>query len=124
VTLDGLNEASGRNSAEDPRVPAGIGFADEESMAILQTASRARAARAEWLHWLFVHGDRGISCSLDARADGTYVATFVPLWSPEDQIAEIFLRPADAVRWQENMTERLHAAGWCLVEAGIVTHAA
>jgi hypothetical protein len=93
-------------------------------MAILHAGSRAGAAKAKWLHWLFVQGERAVSCSLDVRADGTYVGTLVPVWSPEDQIREIFLRPADAVQWQENMTQRLHAAGWCLVEAGAVTHAA
>ena len=93
-------------------------------MAIPHAASRAGAAKAQWLHWLFVQGERVVSCSLDVRANGTYVVTLVPLWSPEDQIGEIFLRAADAVQWQENMTQRLHATGWRLVEAGVVTHAA
>ena len=93
-------------------------------MAILQVTSPAGSARAEWLHWLFMQDGRAISCSLDVHADGTCAVTLVPLWSPEEQIGEIFLSPADGAQWLQNMTLRLHAAGWRLVEAGVVTHAA
>ena len=93
-------------------------------MAIHRAVSRPDAVAAEWLHWLFVQGDRAVSCSLDVSGDGTCVATLVPLWSPTDATVETFFRPADAVHWQEQMTRRLHAAGWRLVEGGIVRHAA
>ena len=88
------------------------------------TTPGAGVTKAEWLHWLFVQGDRAISCSLDVRGDGLFVATLIPLWSPLDQILEAFRRPADALRWQEVMQQRLQSAGWLLVEGGIVNHAA
>ena len=93
-------------------------------MAIFHAVSPTGAAKAEWVHWLFVHAERAISCSFDVRADATYAVTLVPLWSPDDQIREIFLNSTDAVQWLQNMTQHLHAAGWRLVEAGVVTHAA
>ena len=93
-------------------------------MAILNAASPPSAAKAKWLHWLFVQNARAISCSLDVHADGMCVVTLVPVWSPEEQVREMFLSLADAVQWQQHMTLRLHGAGWRLVEAGVVTHAA
>jgi hypothetical protein len=88
------------------------------------TAVPNAALAAKWLHWLFVRGDRAVSCGIDVRTDGTLIVSLVPLWSPDDQITETFINPADAVRWQETMTRRLQSAGWGLVEAGIVTNAA
>ena len=93
-------------------------------MANLNATPGTDAATAGWLHWLFVQQNRAVSCSLDVRSDGVYIATLVPLWSPTDQIMEVFRRPADAIRWQEAMRHRLQAAGWLLVEGGLVTHAA
>jgi hypothetical protein len=93
-------------------------------MAILQTAPSAGWAKAEWLHWLFVQDERAISCSLDVHADGTCAVTLVPVWAPEERIREMFLSTAEAVQWHQHMTLRLHAGGWRLVEAGVVTHAA
>lgn len=80
-----------------------------------------RTARTEWLHWLFVQGDRVISCSLDIRRDGTYKGILLPLWSPESHVTEAFRAPADAFRWQESMREHLQAAGWLLVEGRLVS---
>jgi hypothetical protein len=93
-------------------------------MAILTAIPRARVPKTQWLHWLFVQDERVISCSLDVRADGIHVATLVPLWAPDDQITESFSRPADALQWQESMTQRLQATGWLLLEGRIVTLAA
>jgi hypothetical protein len=81
-------------------------------------------ASAEWLHWLFVQGHRAISCSLEVRGDGRYVASLVPLWSPDDDITEVFRRPDDAIQWQERMGDQLQRAGWLLVERRVVTNAA
>ena len=103
---------------------AGISLAQVIVMAMPHAARRADRAKADWLHWLFVQGDRAISCSLDVCRDGTCMLTIVPLWSPDDQQVEMFLRPADAAEWHERMTRRMNAAGWRLVEGGIVTHAA
>ena len=90
----------------------------------LSAAPTAATAPAEWLHWLFRQGDRVISCSYDPRRDGTFAVTIVPLWSPQDQTVETFLRSSGAVEWLERMTRHLQAAGWRLVEGGVVRHAA
>jgi hypothetical protein len=103
---------------------AGIGLAFSNGMENLSAVSGAGTAPAEWLHWLFRRGDRVISCSYDVRRDGTLAVTLVPLWSPRDQTVQTFLRAAGAVEWVDHMTRRLQAAGWCLVEAGVVSHAA
>lgn len=93
-------------------------------MMVLPT-SRVRAPRkVEWVHRLFVKGDYAISCDVDVRHDGTYAATLFPLWAPEDQVTELFMRPAEAMKWQAEMMRRLQAAGWLLLEGGAVTSAA
>lgn len=94
-------------------------------MAMIPTTTpHALTREPDWFHWLFLREDRAISCDLDVRNDGTYIVTIVPLWSPEDQVTEMFVRPADAVRWQETMQQRLHASGWLLADSGVVTNAA
>ena len=93
-------------------------------METLTAAPRVGTITGEWLHWMFRQGDRVISCSYDSHRDGTCSITFVPLWSPSDQLVEGFLRPARAAEWLERMTRRLQAEGWRLVEAGVVKHAA
>lgn len=93
-------------------------------MAMIPTTPLAVTNEPDWFHWLFLREGRAISCDVDVRQDGTYIVSIVPLWSPEDQVSETFMRPADAVRWQETMTRRLHASGWLLAECGIVTNAA
>ena len=93
-------------------------------MAILTSTHGGGVQKAEWLHWLFVRGDRALSCDIDVRADDVYAVTLFPLWAPEDQIAETFSRPVEALRWHADMTRRLQASGWLLVEGGPVTNAA
>lgn len=93
-------------------------------MAIFTATPEGGVTRSDWLHWLYAHGSRTISCSLDVRGDGSYVATMIPLWSPEDQVIEKFRRPGDAMRWHEMTGRRLHATGWLLVECGAVTNVA
>jgi len=93
-------------------------------MAILTATRDAGVQQVEWLHWLFVHGDRAISCDVEVRGDGVYTVTLFPLWAPEDQINEIFARPGDAMRRHSDITRRLQASGWLLLEAGVVTNAA
>jgi hypothetical protein len=102
----------------------GIALAPSKGMAIFTATPDGAVTKAEWLHWLYAHGNRTISCSLDVRGDGLYIATVIPLWSPEEQIVEKFQRPGDAMRWQEVMGQHLHATGWLLVECGAVTNAA
>lgn len=87
--------------------------------------SRIRTVRkVEWVHRLFVKGEYAISCDVDVRGDGSYAATLFPLWAPEDQVTELFTRPAEAMRWQVEMMRRLQTAGWLLLEGGAVTTAA
>lgn len=93
-------------------------------MAILTEARDGGIQRVEWLHWLFMKGERAISCDVDDRGDGVYAVTLFPLWSPEDQVTETFLRPGEALRWHAEMTRRLQAAGWLLMKSGIVANAA
>jgi hypothetical protein len=93
-------------------------------MTMLTAKRGAGPAKAKWLHWLFVQGDRAISCSLDIRGDGSYAASLIPLWSPEDEITETFRQPDEALQWQQLMTQRLQTTGWLLVEGCIVTNAA
>ena len=93
-------------------------------MTNLSVIPRVKTGNAEWLHWLFRQGDQVVSCSYNANRDGTCSITLVPLWSPKDEIVEKFLRPATATEWLDRTTQRLQAAGWRLVEAGVVKHAA
>jgi hypothetical protein len=93
-------------------------------MAILASTAGGGVQKVEWLHWLFVRGDRAISCDVDVRGDGLYTVTLFPLWVPDEQISESFARPAQAMRWHAEMTNRLRASGWLLVEGGVVTNAA
>jgi hypothetical protein len=65
-----------------------------------------------------------VSCDLERRGDGTYAATLFPLWSPADQVTEIFMDPADAARSHARMARQLQEAGWLLHGAGLVTTAA
>jgi len=78
----------------------------------------------QWQHLLFVKGEMFISCGVELRNDGTYAATLFPLWSPVDQVTEIFTDPSDAAQWHQQMGRRLQAAGWLLNNAGVVTTAA
>jgi hypothetical protein len=91
-------------------------------MALL-TPTQAAPRQAEWLHWLYVRGNLAMSCDLEVRGE-RYVLTLLPLWSPEDQVMEIFRKPADAMRRHAEVTERLQKTGWLLVEGGPVTTAA
>lgn len=77
-----------------------------------------------WQHLLFVKGELIISCGVEQRGDGTYAATLFPLWSPAEQITEIFTEPADAARWHEQIGRQLQAAGWLLNGARVITTAA
>lgn len=95
-----------------------------EGMAILTATHDAGIQKVEWLHWLFMRGDRAISCDVDERGNGMYAVTLFPLWAPEEQITETFARPGDAMRWHADMTRRLTASGWLLAEGGAVTNAA
>ena len=86
---------------------------------------RAKAvAKVQWLHRLFVKGPLALSCDVNARGDGTYAATLFPLWAPEDQLTEMFVRSAEATQWHAQMSQRLQEAGWLLVEGRAVTSAA
>ena len=93
-------------------------------MAILTATQDGGVQKVEWLHWLFMKGDRAISCNVDVREAGVYAVTLFPLWSPEDQVTETFLRPGEAMRWHADMTRRLQASGWLLLNGGAVANAA
>ena len=120
----GRTQDTGPKRSKDRGRISGIGLATLSAMENISAVSRVATAPAEWLHWLFRQGDRVISCSYDPRRDGTVAVTLVPVWSPNDQTVETFLRSSAAVEWLEGMTRQLQAAGWRLVEAGVVTHAA
>ncbi len=92
-------------------------------MAIL-TTTQARPEQVDWLHWLYLRGNRAMSISVDVRGNRSYVLTLLPLWSPEDQTTETFSRLADAQRHHAELTRQLHKAGWLLVEGRPVTTAA
>ena len=81
-------------------------------------------AKVQWLHRLFVKGELALRCDVNARGDGTFAATLFPLWAPEDQLTEMFMRPADATQWHAQMSQRLQEAGWLQVEGCAVTSAA
>ena len=102
----------------------GIRLARKMGMAVFTTMPDASIQKVEWLHWLFVQGERVLSCDVDVRGDGVYAVTLFPLWAPDHQITETFRRPIEAFRWHEEMTRRLQAAGWLLFEGGVVTNAA
>ena len=87
-------------------------------------STQVRSHQVDWLHWLYVLGDRTMSCGVEARGEQLYVLTLLPLWSPDDQITETFRRPADVMRRHEQVTKQLEAAGWLLVDGGPVTTAA
>jgi hypothetical protein len=92
-------------------------------MAML-TPKRAGAQKVEWLHWLYIRGNRAMSCDVEVRGDGLYSLTLLPLWSHEDRIVETFVRPADALRRHTELTRELQESGWLLVEGRPVTNAA
>ena len=77
-----------------------------------------------WQHLLFVKGELIISCGVEQLSNGSYAATLFPLWSPSEQVTEIFAQPAEAAEWHEQMGRRLQAAGWLLRGAGVITTAA
>jgi hypothetical protein len=99
----------------------GITLADLAGMEILGAIDDGNTPRAGWRHWLFVRGDRAISCHVDIDGDGLCSARVIPLWSPEDAITEKFTRTADAVRWQKGIARQLHTLGWLLVEGRMVS---
>jgi len=78
----------------------------------------------QWLHRLFVRGGLALSCDVNARGDGTYVATLFPLWAVDAHVADVFMSSADATRWHAQITQQLQEAGWLLVEGRAVTSAA
>jgi hypothetical protein len=102
----------------------GICLADQTGMAILTATENGEIQKVEWLHWLYMKGERAISCDVDVRGDGVYAVTLFPLWSPDDLITETFLRPGEAMRWHAEMTRRLQASGWLLLKSGAVADAA
>lgn len=93
-------------------------------MSVLQNPRARQVRQVHWLHRLFVKGDYALSCDVDVRGDGTFVATLFPLWEPGDQVTELFQRQAEAMQWHAEMMHRLHAAGWLLLEGRAVTTAA
>ena len=90
---------------------------------LLQYGARKKAP-VRWQHLLFVKGELIISCGVEMRSNGTFAATLFPLWSPVDQVTEIFTQPDQASEWHEAMARRLQEAGWLLNNAGVVTTAA
>ncbi len=92
-------------------------------MAML-TSTQARPQQVDWLHWLYLRGNRALSLGVDLRGERKYVLTLLPLWSPEDQITESFSRLVDAQRRHAELSKELHKAGWLLVEGRPVTTAA
>jgi hypothetical protein len=90
---------------------------------LLQYGARKKPPM-RWQHLLFVKGELVISCGVELRSNGTYAATLFPLWSPIDQVTEIFTQPDQACAWHEQMARRLQEAGWLLHGAGIITTAA
>jgi hypothetical protein len=87
-------------------------------------STQVRTHQVDWLHWLYVRGDRTMSCGVESRGDQTYVLTLLPLWSPDDQVIETFRRPADVMRRHAQVSQQLQEAGWLLVEGGPVKTAA
>jgi hypothetical protein len=83
-----------------------------------------KAQKVQWQHLLFVKGTHAISCDVDLRSDGQYAATLFPLWAPDDHVTEMFRRSGEAMRWHQEMANRLQASGWLLFEANAVTSAA
>ena len=92
-------------------------------MAIL-TPTQAGPQKVEWLHWLYVRGDRAISCDIDVRGKGVYAVTLLPLWAPEDRVTETFKKPGDALRRHTELTKQLQESGWLMVGGGPVFNAA
>ena len=82
------------------------------------------APKVQWMHRLFMKGTYVLSCDIDVRADGAFVATLFPLWAPEEQVTEMFTGRADAMRWYAEMLQRLQFAGWLLIGGRAVTTAA
>ena len=93
-------------------------------MTPLQNPRAKTVAKVQWLHRLFVKDGVTLSCDVNARGDGTFAATLFPLWAPEDQVTEMFMRAPDATAWHAQMSQRLGEAGWLLVEGCAVTSAA
>ena len=93
-------------------------------MAALEFYGTRQKPPVRWQHLLFVNGEMAISCGVELRADGTYAATLFPLWSPTDQVTQVFTEPEAAAEWHSRMAQRLQAAGWLLNAAGVVTTAA
>ena len=80
--------------------------------------------KVQWLHRLFVRRGLALSCDVNARGDGAYVATLFPLWAADALVTEVFMSSADAMRWYGQATQQLQEAGWLLVEGRAVTSAA
>jgi hypothetical protein len=86
--------------------------------------ARPTKPKVRWQHLLFVKGNYVLSCDVDSRANGTYVASLFPLWAQEDMVTETFTDPADALRWHVQTARTLQADGWIVYRAGVVTNAA
>ena len=104
--------------------PVGIQLASVLGMVSLLHHGLRKKPPVQWQHLLFVKGEMFISCGVELRSDGTYAATLFPLWSPIDQVTEVFTDPSDAAEWHMRMGRRLQAAGWLLNNTGVVTTAA
>jgi hypothetical protein len=53
---------------------SGTGLAQSSGMAMF-TPTPAGTQKVDWLHWLYVRGNRAISCDVDVRGDGVYGLT-------------------------------------------------
>ena len=104
--------------------PVGTPFAFYPGMTPFPNPRSRAVAKVQWMHRLFVKGGMALSCDVNACGDGMFAATLFPLWAPEDQVTEMFMRPAEASQWHAQMSQRLQEGGWLLVEGCAVTSAA
>lgn len=79
---------------------------------------------ASMLHWLFMRGNRALSCDVHVSGRQRYEVHVTPLWDGEPPVCKFFDRPMDAVRRHAEIAFFLRESGWLLADRAILSSAA
>ena len=66
--------------------------------------------------WILEEDATAITCQLDARGNRCYEVCVLPHWDPSSAIIERFDTPAPALLRQADVSRRLRANGWIVID--------
>jgi hypothetical protein len=80
------------------------------------STGNALSPRALMRRWILEKDATAITCQLDARGTRCYEVCVLPHWDPSSAILERFDAPAPALLRQAEVSRRLRANGWIVID--------